>query len=59
MRYHMKGKELDRDELESLIDRNNVSGIINMKPAVKNVPTMQVGHNDDGTIKEIEINPKI
>lgn len=59
MRYRMKGKEMDKNELESLIDRNNVSGIINLKPPSKNVPTMQIGHNEDGTIKEIEINPKI
>ena len=54
MKPHMKGREIEPGKLQDIVDKNNVSGIIDQKSDTINEPTTQDGYNEDGTIKEIK-----
>jgi hypothetical protein len=58
-RYSMQGRELTDDEIKNLKEYRNVSNIAYRKEPTINKPTTQVGYNEDGTIKEVEIEPQI
>jgi hypothetical protein len=58
-RISMKGRELNKDEIKSYKEFRNVSNIAYTKGTTVNKPTMQVGYNENGTIKEVEIRPFI
>lgn len=53
----MKGRALPEEEIERLKAKRNISLIAYRKEPVHNVPTTQIGYNEDGTIKEVEIKP--
>ena len=59
MEPHMKGREIEPEKLQDIVDKNNVSGIIDQKPDIVNEPTTQDGYNEDGTIKEIKVEDTI
>ena len=55
----MKGRELTNDEINNYKDHVNVSNIAYRKETTVNKPTTQVGYNENGSIKEVEIKPFI
>lgn len=59
IRTSMKGRELTPKEIKNYKEYRNVSGIAYRKEPTVNKPTTQVGYNENGTIKEIEIEPHI
>lgn len=59
IRTSMKGRELPEEEIENYKANQNVSDIAYRKETITNRPTMQVGYNENGTIKEVEIEPQI
>jgi hypothetical protein len=59
IRTSMKGRELTDEEIKNYKEFRNVSNIAYMKEPVVNKPTTQVGYNEDGSIKEVEIRPFI
>jgi hypothetical protein len=59
IRTSMKGRELTDEEIKHYKEERNVSNIAYRKEPVINKPTSQVGYNENGTIKEVEIKPHI
>ena len=59
VRPSMKGRELTEDEIKDYKEYRNVSNIAYHKEATVNRPTTQIGYNENGTIKEVEIKPFI
>jgi hypothetical protein len=59
IRTSMKGRELSQEEIKDYKEFTNVSNIAYTKGTTVNKPTMQVGYNENGTIKEVEIRPFI
>ena len=59
IRTSMKGRELTHDEIKNYKEYTNVSNIAYRKETTVNKPTMQVGYNENSTIKEVEIKPFI
>ncbi|MBL4934831.1 hypothetical protein JK636_03560 [Clostridium sp. YIM B02515] len=59
IRTSMKGRELTDEEIERYKEEINVSNIAYMKTPIVNRPTTQVGYNENGSIKEVEIKPQI
>ena len=59
IRTSMKGRELTEDEIKNYKEYRNVSNIAYNKETTVNKPTMQVGYNENGSIKEVEIRPFI
>jgi hypothetical protein len=57
IRTSMKGRELTYDEIKNYKEYRNVSNIAYTKETTDNKPTMQVGYNENGSIKEVEIKP--
>jgi hypothetical protein len=55
----MKGRELTEDEIKRYKEYRNVSNIAYRKERTINKPTTQVGYNENGSIKEVEIKPHI
>lgn len=55
----MQGRELTDEEIKNYKEYRNVSNIAYRKEPTINKPTTQVGYNEDGTIKEVEIEPQI
>ncbi len=58
-RFSMKGRELTEDEIKNYKEYRNVSNIAYTKESTVNSPTMQVGYNENGSIKEVPIKPFI
>lgn len=59
IRTSMQGRELTDEEIKRYKEYRNVSNIAYMKEPVVNKPTTQVGYNENGSIKEVEIRPFI
>lgn len=59
IRTSMQGRELTPEEIKNYKEHRNVSGIAYRKEPVVNKPTTQVGYNEDGTIKRVQIEPQI
>lgn len=59
IRTSMKGRELTKDEIKHYKEFRNVSNIAYRKEPTINKPTTQVGYNENGSIKEVEIEPQI
>jgi hypothetical protein len=59
IRTSMKGRELTDEEIKNFKEFRNVSNIAYHKERTINRPTTQVGYNDNGSIKEVEIRPFI
>jgi hypothetical protein len=59
IRTSMKGRELTDEEIKDLKEFRNVSNVAYHKETTVNKPTMQVGYNENGSIKEVEIRPFI
>ena len=59
IRTSLKGRQLTEEEIKNLKEYTNVSNIAYMKEPIVNKPTTQVGYNDNGSIKEVEIMPQI
>lgn len=58
-RPKMVGRQLTDEEVKNYKEERNVSNIAYMKEPVVNKPTTQVGYNENGTIKEVEIKPQV
>lgn len=58
-RESMKGRELTEEEIKHYKEYGNVSNIAYRKEHAVIKPTTQVGYNEDGSIKEVEIEPQI
>lgn len=58
-RTSMKGRELTKEEIKNYKEHRNVSNIAYRKEQTINRPTTQIGYNENGTIKEVEIRPFI
>ena len=58
-RTSMKGRVLTKDEIMDYKEDRNVSNIAYTKETTINKPTSQVGYNENGSIKEVEIKPQI
>jgi hypothetical protein len=59
IRTSMQGRELTPDEIKRYKEYRNVSDIAYRKEPTVNKPTTQVGYNENGSIKEVEIEPQI
>lgn len=57
VRTSMQGRELTNDEIRNYKEYRNVSNIAYTKETTINKPTMQIGYNENGSIKEVEIRP--
>jgi hypothetical protein len=59
IRTSMQGRELTDEEIKNLKEYRNVSNIAYRKEPTVNKPTTQIGYNENGSIKEVEIRPQI
>lgn len=59
IRTSMQGRELTSDEIKNYKEYRNVSNIAYKNEPTVNKPTTQIGYNKNGTIKEVEIGPKV
>lgn len=57
MKRHMIGKKVTEAELNELKEINEANRFSDRRRTEENVPTMQTGLNNDGTIREEEIPP--
>lgn len=55
VRTSMQGRELTDEEIKNYKEYRNVSNIAYNKESTINKPTMQIGYNENGSIKEVEI----
>lgn len=59
MKQNMRGRELSEDQYKELKSAKEANRSADYIDTIKNVPTMQTGLNDDGTIREEKIAPHI